>query len=530
MDLRYKLKRMIKEYPNIWEDEQLFRKVVGDLFSENKLYKNLLIISVEERIPHYILTQEMILDLFRDHVLCDFLIKASGCSYELAKEIVMAWVFALGVKYYYHEGNASYIISGSTLIYYDGYSPASKVVVPKGITEIAEKAFYKMPIKEVVLPEGIRIIGEQAFAECSMLQKITLPEGLISIGFFAFYKCSSLTSMVIPDSVIWFNSILCCCDSLKEISMNIDRIDELDKLSIPSPCRVKSNKRTEGDFIVSNSTLIRYTGTEELEPVIVPEGIKYVGNHAFAYSCVTEVILPEGVETIGDCAFKSCHSLKKVVLPHSLQSIRSEAFSDCCKLLSPDIPNNVKRIDEKAFEYCRSLTEITLGTHLLIKSCDFGLGPACQVKCNVPIEGDFFINRKTLVRYIPNQSASVITIPDRIKRIAKQAFCGSRITEVILPEGITTIDDEAFYGCKDLVKVILPNSLKKIGFRAFAYCESLTEIYIPDSVTRIGSFAFSGCDSLSKISMTARLKRRLLKEVLYSFENTEIYYVRNTNG
>ena len=72
---------------------------------------------------------------------------------------------------------------------------------------------------------------------------------------------------------------------------------------------------------------------------------------------------------------------------------------------------------------------------------------------------------------------------------------------VRIPPGTTSIDFDAFKGCKALVKVVIPNSVTRIGSGAFFGCSSLTEINIPDCVTIIGVIAFAGCSSLTQVKI-----------------------------
>ena len=75
----------------------------------------------------------------------------------------------------------------------------------------------------------------------------------------------------------------------------------------------------------------------------------------------------------------------------------------------------------------------------------------------------------------------------------------SKITSIVIPDGVTNIDGGSFFGCKGLKSVTIPDSVKSIGYQAFDGCISLTNIMIGKGVTEIGGFAFGTCKSLTSI-------------------------------
>ena len=76
---------------------------------------------------------------------------------------------------------------------------------------------------------------------------------------------------------------------------------------------------------------------------------------------------------------------------------------------------------------------------------------------------------------------------------------GKNMEEFVIPEGVTSIDDYAFWNCSRLKSIEIPYSVTSIGYYAFSNCDSLTSIVIPNSVTSIGDCAFYDCDSLTSI-------------------------------
>ena len=85
--------------------------------------------------------------------------------------------------------------------------------------------------------------------------------------------------------------------------------------------------------------------------------------------------------------------------------------------------------------------------------------------------------------------------------IGERAFSNKPITNVTIPNTVTSIGASAFYCCRSLTSVTIPNSVTSIGDSAFSSCDSMTSVTIPNSVTVIGKFAFGNCDSLTSVTI-----------------------------
>ncbi len=113
-----------------------------------------------------------------------------------------------------------------------------------------------------------------------------------------------------------------------------------------------------------------------------------------------------------------------------------------------------------------------------------------------------------ITRYNGNETD--VTIPAEIDRkavsaIRTNAFNGRHMVSVVVPEGVVSIDDQAFLNCSELTTVTLPEGLERIGNKAFAECVALTSICIPDSVTALGDRAFECCYALTSVNLPAGL-------------------------
>ena len=91
-----------------------------------------------------------------------------------------------------------------------------------------------------------------------------------------------------------------------------------------------------------------------------------------------------------------------------------------------------------------------------------------------------------------SQNCSEVVLPKTIKSIGKRAFGYSNIQRINLPEGLETIDDEAFSGCSSLELAELPSTVKHLGNKAFDRCGSITISALPESIETLGSSVFGG--------------------------------------
>ena len=118
-------------------------------------------------------------------------------------------------------------------------------------------------------------------------------------------------------------------------------------------------------------------------------------------------------------------------------------------------------------------------------------------------ELDLRYNLKLKSLSCQDRQLTTVLLPNTLMAIA---FNGcSSLTEIHLPDNLTSIGEGAFRGCSSLTGIHLPDNLTSIGRAAFSVCSSLTEIHLPDNLTSIGRAAFSGCSSLTEINLPANL-------------------------
>ncbi len=103
--------------------------------------------------------------------------------------------------------------------------------------------------------------------------------------------------------------------------------------------------------------------------------------------------------------------------------------------------------------------------------------------------------------------------------IAEGAFSQNHaVTEVVVPEGVTSIGDYAFNDCTSLASVSLPSTLKTIGKSAFYTCGALTKVDLPAGLTSIGDYAFFGCISLTSVSIPGTVQEWGAASFAYNYK------------
>ncbi len=391
--------------------------------------------------------------------------------------------------------------------YKDGWFCKDSLIVPeqvkgKKVTSVARLDSAKL--QKIILPDSITEIKSKAFSDCSSLSEITLGNHLEIIGDGAWTRCTSLHEVRIPQSVrtvginifddtpIKYNIY----EGLNYVGNNENPYLVLIGAENTSITEVRMHENTE---VAANSC---FNGNGQVENADAAN-LANIPDKMFANCEKLKSVNISAATEIGANCFEECVRLTEVDLGEELTAIGYRAFSGCGKLKSVIIGSKVKEIADEAFLGCSGLKEVHVGD--VAAWCKIGFG---EHDANPLV----FAHRL----FVGEEEITKLKIPEGVTSIAKGAFmfCNG-LTSVQIPDSVTVIEEYAFLGCGGLREVHIDdlaawckikfgiNDANPLGLmhRLFVGEEEITELKIPEGVTSVGDLAFRSCHNLISVDI-----------------------------
>ena len=497
------------------------------------------------------------------------------------------------------------IPNGVKSIGYSAFSSCSRlstVVFGSNIESIGDSAFKGCSaLTTVSIPNKVTIIAEEVFAQCSKLSSVSIPFGVTNICDDAFVDCTSLASIIIPDSVATIgNYVFSGCTGLTSVTIPagvtsmgskvFEGCTKIQHISVPTIVISSIPKSALKTVVITGGTSIdsyAFSGCTSLTSVVIPDSVTQIGSSAFSgCSSLERITLPfvgqsikepgdrnqypigyifgtsrytGGIETtqlyyglntssttvgtyyipsslkyviitggeIPYGAFYNCSNIASIVISGGTNNIGGAAFNRCTNLNSIEIPKTVTRIGLNAFYQCTKLENVYITDVASWCNIDF----ECEYDYNSQ-EYECFSNPLYYANnlYINNQLVTEVIIPEGVTSIPHKAFYCTNITRVSVPDSVIYVGEDAFNIISDssyneydnalylgnetnpyviLVKAKatnitscqINNNTRVIYQNAFYDCSSLQSIDLPATITCIGDRAFLGCKSLKGVTI-----------------------------
>lgn len=336
------------------------------------------------------------------------------------------------------------------------------VIYKNYLTNIRSPFAYQNKLSDVKIGKMVSLLHENLFFDCDAISNIELPDGLKTIGMGTFAQCDNLASISIPKSVELIDQqAFWQCNNLEEITI-------------------------EGSPTIGMD-VFQYCyklNAIHIKDIVLWMGIVFKGEidepyHLFLNGKeVVDLIVPSGIEVIGEFAFFGCQSMKTITIPQSVKTIKPYAFSHIADLRKITIEDGDGEI-----EGC-------IGDNSLVDTLylgrDCGIGGGCKV----------------------------VIIGDKIEKIRENAFEQWKHLETIsFGRGVKEVNYHAFRGCVNLKSVYIQDMRQWLGFSFIDITDNPTyyakhlylnevevkDLIIPNGIETIGNNAFVNCQEIESV-------------------------------
>ena len=373
----------------------------------------------------------------------------------------------------------------------------NKLVVPSKVKIIEKLAFANTCISGLELNECIEKMGEESFRSSWISGKVVIPETIEKIEYATFQYCGRIEEVEFKSS----NGKGCKSIEMYGFLQN----GNLKNITFPPTLEKIGHRAFDWGY--------------KLQEVYLPDSITSIDYGAFwSQYKMTITHWPKNLEEIGDYAFLECKLITNLPNTDKLKKIGKETFKDCTNLgktatnEKTDVikwlsASKITTIGENCFENDTYLTGEFLG---IINNSN---------NQKIAISGSIFTNTG-ITRVSDITSIGNIIADNQYSGSTKFLSKGEEVTEITIPNGVTSIGKNAFAGCTSITKVIIPNTVTSISQGAFMNCTNLTTIEFETGIN-ISEIPDDFCYNNIELSNIV-IPEKINKIGRRSFKNTNI--------
>lgn len=403
----------------------------------------------------------------------------------------------------------------------------TSIDLPEGLEEIDMYAFFGSKLTALTIPSTVTYIGASAFLYNEDLAVVTMlpttPPTLYA-DELPFGSCEKLTAIYVKEGLAGTYKAaegwITYADLIKDAPTTTFTYTATEKIA-----KFDDNlDRFEGAMSVKSHEFDGTNGT------VVYEGyVTGLGELALSYAKMTSITIPASVTSIGSGAFQSS-KLTSVTLAGTtaLKTIGTRAFNSCSALTAFTVPASVTSIGASAFAYCSELATFTFDGTPTVTSIGNAAFQDCKKLTSFTIPESVTTLGRTVFWFTGLTS---LNIPAGVTSIGQALYCASPVTSLTvdagnakyedlgcngifekgknkliaggaattIPDGITTIGQEAFWGEEGEFSLFLPESVTTIEERAFHMASGLKTLAIPSSITYIDEECFFFCEGMQDV-------------------------------